>query len=1109
VKNSLFKKISLTTASLAVAMGSLTFISAPAQAYAPLSTLVPPISFNSQGNVSNSSNIIKIAGAGADTNTWPQAVVPFGAVVAGDVLTVTYSLKRVSDNAPLKFVSQNNYGVSSNSFFRADQPTGQPMRGFNKYSSEATYTHTISAADVTRGNFTNFNIEGGSVNNQYFTNYAMPNIRVTQNSVTPTEAQITQVWKKNGVVVTPTSTGWRTSVNINPTDARNFTISADEAVFLTSTQGNQNIGAWMNSGGCIDLSTAAVGQVVQVKYALKKDNVPVPLVSNNMTGYLNLNWSINQDGNNSGTQGVDFGNVNNSSSNSQSVGTLSLPALTQKMLDGVVVATKKSQVMSFWLNSGNLKLDAGNYTFDISANIAGQTKNIAVTCQAADVVNLKATKTATGATITFQEAGNDRIHLASRHFCQARVKEFAVSGRNYMWVAGAQATEVTPVTSPRTFKCELEGAEIGTSYQIGLFNLLGWNGWGVETQDTWLSFKASADVATDATAESIGIGTATDGLAFDPADTTYTLKSTDAVTPYPGIVTSNSKSTFVVKVGGVVVAKPNNLPLVDGNNVVTVEVTSPSGAKKTYTFTITKTNPTADATLSNLAFAGKSVTPAFESGTTSYSTSVASTVTTFPFPTATTSQSGSTYVVKQGGTTVTGPGDLALVDGPNIVTVEVTAPNGTTKRTYTVTINKAPAAKDANLSALPVVAGVTTSPSFDAGVTSYTGSVSESTTTATLSAGNTAISGATTVYKLNGVVVTAPGTLNLRPGANKLETIVTSSDGTTTKTYTQTITRAVLAAGSSTDANDARLAVNPVPGGSYVDANGTTVEGFDSERTFAPNVFTKNVPVNQESLTLNTGGAANSSATIVNEYSTDGGTTWLPAPTPVPLAAGKTTKIRSTVTNGTGTKVYVTDVTRPALDPTASVGPVEGDGDVAPKGIAGTGKFVASNDTTFQLAWTKSTGKLLSQATGIYTGHIEARITFVKGGKTFTCTAAFGTLKVMPQKTAAQKAAAMKMKTFKGKQFCIDKVKLDPRTTNPAAGFTKATFARVKTMNKSSAELAQEKLALAALKGFSGEVTVRVIRYRAWPTTMTNFGDHTGKGGRIPVQIRNTKVTLN
>ena len=198
------------------------------------------------------------------------------------------------------------------------------------------------------------------------------------------------------------------------------------------------------------------------------------------------------------------------------------------------------------------------------------------------------------------------------------------------------------------------------------------------------------------------------------------------------------------------------------------------------------------------------------------------------------------------------------------------------------------------------------------------------------------------------------------------------------------------------------------------------------------------------------------------------------------------------------------------VDPNADVAPEEGDGGKAPKGVpsGGVKKFVATNDSSFQVAWDKKTGKLISRATGIYTGYIEAKITFTKAGKVHTCSAVFGVLKVMPQKTAAQKAAAMKSKTFTGKQFCIDKTKLNPATLNPRGGMTPTNFKKIKPMNKSASELSKEKAAAAALKNFTGQVSIQVIRYRAWPTTMINVGAHDSKGGKIPALVRNTKVTL-
>jgi len=229
------------------------------------------------------------------------------------------------------------------------------------------------------------------------------------------------------------------------------------------------------------------------------------------------------------------------------------------------------------------------------------------------------------------------------------------------------------------------------------------------------------------------------------------------------------------------------------------------------------------------------------------------------------------------------------------------------------------------------------------------------------------------------------------------------------------------------------------------------------------------------------------------------------------LVAGTSYTFAITASNSAGSATSPVSAAVLSVNPNADALPAEGDGFTPPVSMpAGDGKtFTPTNDPTFQLGWDKTNGKLFSQATGIYTGYIEAKITFTANATTYTCSAQFGVLKAMPGKTAAQKTAAMASKTFKGKQFCTDKTKLDPKTTSPKGGMTTANFKKIKPMNKSKAELAQEKAALAALKGFAGNVNLQIIRYRAWPTTMVNLGDFNSKGGKIPAAIRNTVVTLN
>jgi predicted RNA-binding protein with TRAM domain len=220
------------------------------------------------------------------------------------------------------------------------------------------------------------------------------------------------------------------------------------------------------------------------------------------------------------------------------------------------------------------------------------------------------------------------------------------------------------------------------------------------------------------------------------------------------------------------------------------------------------------------------------------------------------------------------------------------------------------------------------------------------------------------------------------------------------------------------------------------------------------------------------------------------------------LVNGEAYTFTTTATNAGGTSGST--LPTPSVIPFIPI-PVDGDGNLPPKKISSTGKFTATNDSSFQVAWTKTSGKLVAQATGVFIGYIEGKITFVRGGVTHTCTTQFGQIKAMPYKTAKDRAAAGKMKTFVGKQFCTDRTKLDPKTIYPKGGMTTANFKKIKPMNKSSVEQTREKAALAALKSFQGPVEIEIVRYRASAATMTNVD---ARGAIIKQTARKTKVSL-
>ena len=139
----------------------------------------------------------------------------------------------------------------------------------------------------------------------------------------------------------------------------------------------------------------------------------------------------------------------------------------------------------------------------------------------------------------------------------------------------------------------------------------------------------------------------------------------------------------MVQLGGIT-DTDGTVNLAVGDTVITVEVTAEDGTTKTYTVTVTRASLSADATLSSLDLSGVTLSPLFASDTTSYTGSVASSVTSTMVAAATT-HAGAMAVVKLRGADTDGTVNLAV--GDTVITVEVTAEDGTTE-TYIVTVTR-------------------------------------------------------------------------------------------------------------------------------------------------------------------------------------------------------------------------------------------------------------------------------------------------------------------------------------------------------------------------------------------------------------------------------------
>lgn len=308
--------------------------------------------------------------------------------------------------------------------------------------------------------------------------------------------------------------------------------------------------------------------------------------------------------------------------------------------------------------------------------------------------------------------------------------------------------------------------------------------------------------SSNSTLSNLGVNPGVLSPAFAPATLTYTGTVSSAVTTIAFIPTVGDV-TASVKINGVTVANgfpSGSIPLNFGPNVITTVVTAEDGTTTTYTTTVTRA-ASADAGLSALNLSTGTLSPAFATTTTAYTASVPNAATGITITPASTDANA---LIKVNGVTVASGASsatLPLTVGANTISVQLTAQDGVTTNTYSITVTRA-ASVVTSLSALTTSAGPL-SPAFNPATAAYTVLVANATTTATFTP--TAID-ATATITVNGATVASAGTsapISLNVGANVVTTIVTAQDGVSTQTYAVTVTRA-----ASSNTNLSNLAIS-------------------------------------------------------------------------------------------------------------------------------------------------------------------------------------------------------------------------------------------------------------------------------------------------------------
>jgi hypothetical protein len=181
---------------------------------------------------------------------------------------------------------------------------------------------------------------------------------------------------------------------------------------------------------------------------------------------------------------------------------------------------------------------------------------------------------------------------------------------------------------------------------------------------------------TDATLSALTVSVGTLDPAFAPATTAYTVDVANDVTSITITATAGDANASLIGAG-------TKTDLTVGDNNFSIVVTAEDGTTKiTYTVKVVRAAPvlSTDATLSTLTVSEGTLTPVFDPATTTYSVEVANTVTSITI-TATANDANASLV---GDGTQT---DLTV--GDNVFNIVVTAEDGTTTETYTVTVKRA------------------------------------------------------------------------------------------------------------------------------------------------------------------------------------------------------------------------------------------------------------------------------------------------------------------------------------------------------------------------------------------------------------------------------------